>query len=77
MYYFEDLVKESDGSKRTLKSLQSFYDNMLDGLEYCLEISGAKPYIDENLDSIKKWVDIERMRLTQIYQSINFEPQLA
>ena len=45
---------------------------MLDGLEYCLEISGAKPFIDENLDSIKKWVDIERMRLTQIYQSINF-----
>ena len=75
--YFADLVNECDGSNRTLKSLQSFYDNMLDGLEYCLEISGAKPYIDENLDSIKKWVDIERMRLTQIYQSINFEPQLA
>jgi hypothetical protein len=75
--YFEDLVKESDGSNRTLKILQSFYANMLDGLEYCLEISGAKPYIDENLDSINQWVDIERIRLTKIYNSINFEPQIA
>tara|TARA_B110000438_G_scaffold270571_1_gene287801 strand:+ start:296 stop:2110 length:1815 start_codon:yes stop_codon:yes gene_type:complete len=75
--YFSDLVEDSDGSNRTLKTLQSFYDNMIDGLEYCLEISGAKPYIDENLDSINEWVDIERKRLTQIYKSINFEPQLA
>ena len=66
-----------DGSNRTLKNLQSFYANMLGGLEYCLEISGAKPYIDENLDSISEWVDIERIRLIEIYKSINFEPQLA
>jgi len=75
--YFADLVKESDGSNRTLKSLQTFYDNMLDGIDYCLEISGVKPYIDENLDSIKEWVNIERMRITQVYKSINFEPQLV
>ena len=72
--YFSSLVKDSDGSNRTLKTLQSFYDNMIDGLEYCLEISTAKPYIDENLESIKEWVDKERLRLTKIYSSINFEP---
>jgi hypothetical protein len=72
--YFSNLVKDSDGSNRTLKTLQNFYDNMIDGLEYCLEISTAKPYIDENLESIKEWVDKERLRLAQIYSSIDFEP---
>ena len=72
--YFSNLVKDSDGSNRTLKTLQNFYDNMIDGLEYCLEISTANPYIDENLESIKEWVDKERLRLAQIYSSIDFEP---
>jgi hypothetical protein len=72
--YFSNLVKDSDGSNRTLKTLQNFYDNMIDGLEYCLEISTANPYIDENLESIKEWVDKEKLRLGQIYSSIDFEP---
>lgn len=72
--YFSNLVKDSDGSNRTLKTLQNFYNNMIDGLEYCLEISTANPYIDENLESIKEWVDKERLRLAQIYSSIDFEP---
>jgi len=75
--YFSNLVKESDGSARALKTLQTFYDNMIDGLEYCMEISGAKPYIDENLDSIKEWVEVEKLRLVEIYNSINFEPMPA
>ena len=75
--YFSNLVKESDGSTRTLKTLQAFYENMIDGLEYCMEISGAKPYIDENLDSIKEWVEVEKLRLVEIYNSINFEPTPA
>jgi hypothetical protein len=75
--YFSNLVKDSDGSNRTLKTLQTFYDNMIDGLEYCMEISAAKPYIDENLDSIKEWVEGERLRLVEIYNLINFEPTPA
>jgi len=75
--YFSNLVKESDGSTRTLKTLQTFYDNMIDGFEYCMEISGAKPYVDENLDSIKEWVEAEKLRLVEIYNSINFEPTPA
>jgi hypothetical protein len=71
--YFADLVKESDGSNRSQKTLNSFYENMCEGMDYCLQISGAKPHMDENLASIKGWVNTQRLRLQKIYDSVNLQ----
>ncbi len=67
--YFIDRVKESDGSKHSLKFLKSFYENMCDGMDYCMEISRAKPYMDENIKSINKWVTIYKSKIQNIYES--------
>ncbi|MDX1617250.1 MAG: hypothetical protein R3224_00590 [Balneolaceae bacterium] len=66
--YLEDLVRQSDGSGGDRKKLERFKENLMEGIEYCVEISDGDPYDDENLDSIRQTAAVQRERLSRLLQ---------
>jgi len=50
------------------KFLQTFYDNMQTGLDYCKEIAQEVAYKGENLPSISEAVETHGDRLEKFYQ---------
>jgi hypothetical protein len=66
--YFEDLVRDSDGSDAEVKKLRRFKQNLENGMDYCLEISATDPYKNENLASILETVTNQRPRLQSIFE---------
>src|SRR5699024_875101 len=65
--YFEQLVEKSEGSDKEIKELKTYKENLEDGMDFCLEIAQAKPYRDENLDSISPIVKEQRQRLQELF----------
>jgi hypothetical protein len=68
--YFEDLVSQSENSEANLKKLRKFKNNLENGMDYCLELSGSEPYKDENISSIPATVKEQRKRLQDIFNGI-------
>jgi len=68
--YFEDLVNQSENSEADFKKLRKFKNNLENGMDYCLELSGSEPYKDENLTSIPATVKEQRKRLQDIFNGI-------
>lgn len=66
--YFEDLVKQSDGTDGDFKKHARFKKNLKDGMDYCLEIADTEAYEDENLGSIPQTVSEQRLRLERIFR---------
>ncbi|WP_340102485.1 hypothetical protein [Rhodohalobacter sp. 8-1] len=58
--------------KKQWRRLGKMRNNLEKGIDLCMEISAKKPYRDENLVSLKKTVEEQRLRLT-----ILFETQMA
>jgi hypothetical protein len=50
-----------------MKKIEKMRRNLLKGMEVCLEISGKEPYPDENLDSLRDAVFVQRERLNSIF----------
>jgi hypothetical protein len=59
----EKLVNDESG----MKKLEKMRDNLLEGMEKCLEIADSKPYPEENLTSLRESVIRERERLNEIF----------
>lgn len=71
--YIEEMASQTDADDQgTWKKLKRMSNNLEKGMDLCLEISGEKPYPGENLDSLRKTVGEQRLRL-----SILFETELA
>lgn len=68
--YFEDLIKQSDGSQGEVQKLRRFKKNLEKGMAYCLEIADSKPYSNENLDSIAATVSEQKRRLKNLFQKL-------
>lgn len=43
--------------------------NLERGIDLCLEISDEKPYPGENLDSLRIAVEVQRMKLHEIFKN--------
>ena len=67
--YFDRLIKKSDFSERTTKTLNEFYENMKSGMEYCRTFSQKQPFTSENIDSIIPWIDEQSIRLEEMYNN--------
>lgn len=74
--YFKQLIAQFDGSTGAQKKLTRFVNNLEEGMDYCLELSGLTSYKDENLLSIPAVVSEQRARLQNMHASI-LEPVLA
>lgn len=73
--YFENLIQESEFNNRNIKTFNDFFHNLKIGMDYCLYISQKQPYLFENIDSIKTWVQKQEKRLDLIYnQMLNMLP---
>jgi len=66
--HFRSLLDEAMEGLQTPKFLQTFYDNMQTGLEYCKEIAQEVAYKGENLPSISEAVETHGNRLEKFYQ---------
>jgi hypothetical protein len=67
--HFRSLLDEALEGLQPPKFLQTFYDNLQDGLEYCREIAQDNPFKGENLPSIAEAVETQGKRLEEFYQT--------
>ncbi len=74
--YVKDLIEQSDDPASDMKKLTKFKENLEDGMAYCLEISEASTYKDENLESIPATVQEQKERLQALYSQFK-EAQCA
>lgn len=65
--YFEKQFGKSGGSPKEMKALKDFRDNLLKGIAFCLEIAKRPPFPGENLDSLAKTAQREKLRLESLY----------
>lgn len=68
--YFEELVAQSEGSSGDLKKLNTFKQNLEEGMQYCLDIARSSPYKNENLASIPETVNVQQKRLNDIFNRL-------
>ncbi len=73
--YFKKLIENSRFTVAEIRSLQTFKENLVNGMNYCLEIARKKPFPGENLQSIVDVVREQRKRLEELFASIPMEPQ--
>jgi len=71
--YFEKEAIDC-GSDKKRSELIKFKDNLISGLDYCLEIAQRPAYPGENLDSIKMCVKEQKIRLESIYKNFLKQP---
>ncbi|MEA2013494.1 MAG: hypothetical protein U9O87_10535, partial [Verrucomicrobiota bacterium] len=68
--YFEEEVKNCSGTESEIKRLTKIRKNLLESMDFCIEIANKKPYPQENLDSIKIGIPKEKERLEKLYKKI-------
>jgi hypothetical protein len=64
--HFENLVKRCSDSVKDIKSIQEFFANLVDSIQYCLTL-GDHGYPGENVASITAAATAQRERLQTIY----------
>ena len=67
--HFRSLLDDALEGLQTPKFLETFYQNMQHGLEYCKEIAQEVAYKGENLPSIAEAVETQGNRLEEFYQT--------
>ncbi len=72
--YFEKETAACGSDNKKRNDLKRFKDNLISGLDYCLDISRRPAYPGENLDSIKMCVKEQKTRLESIYKSFLKQP---
>ncbi|MFH0990358.1 MAG: hypothetical protein V1799_10135 [bacterium] len=77
--YFGRLVKQCMGTRKELQKLREFKENLVEGMDYCLELAAATPNQNENLSSIPPVVEKQRSRLLKHYDELigSFVPALT
>jgi len=73
--YFRSLIEDNFSNPRQHKMLDSFYDNMKEGLEYCRSLATGKPFTGENLASISEAIEKQGRRLEEIFA--NFKARIS
>ena len=68
--YFKKMIEDFDGTQKSFKAMERFKNNLENGMEFCLNIANRKPYKDENLDSIPEYVEKQKERLMQLFESL-------
>ncbi len=71
--YFKKLIENSQFSVSEIRTLKTFKENLIQGMNFCLEIARKKPFPGENLQSIIDVVREQRERLEQLFASIPME----
>ncbi|MFI5253309.1 MAG: hypothetical protein ACHQQQ_12865 [Bacteroidota bacterium] len=66
--HFDNLVKKCTDSIRDNKTIQEFFSNLSESIEYCLTIGEKIPYPGENLESITTTAMTQRARVQAIYE---------
>jgi hypothetical protein len=59
-------TEHTDPGSPEMRKLAKMRDNLLKGMEVCLEIAGRDPYPGENLASLEEAVHNQRARLDEI-----------
>ncbi len=65
--YFEKMVAKCVYIPKEIKTLREFKNNLVDGMDFCLNIAKKHPFEGENLSSIPPCVERQRARLESIY----------
>ncbi len=65
--YLESLMEGVSPDQSEFGKLKRIKKNLEDGMEECLRISELKPYQDENLKSIQSTVEIQKVRLEDMF----------
>lgn len=65
--YLENLVILADGDEQESKKLVRFRDNLLKGMDLCLEIAAGPAWEGENMASIVKQVEFAQIRLDRLF----------
>ena len=75
--YFEKLVTHCTYTRKEIKTLKEFNNNLEGSMDFCLNIAQEPPYKGENLASIPPCVDRQRARLRSMYASFEKEVGIA
>ena len=65
--YISELSIIAGDEGQEWKKLNKMRKNLEKGMDFCLEISSTDAYSDENLESIRKTVEHQRLRLDEIF----------
>ena len=68
--YFEKLLKTTELNEAGINYLQKFKENLLNGMDYCLEIAKKEPFEGENLQSIPGLLAEQRERLNKLTETV-------
>lgn len=72
--YISELSLLSDPEDAEWKKLLRMRKNLEEGMNLCLEIANSKSYEGENLNSLQSAVELQKIRLAQIFET---EPSVA
>ena len=70
VYYFDRLVTRCGCTDREMKTMREYKANLENGMDFCLAISKKEPFEGENLASIPACVEVERARLSSLYEKL-------
>lgn len=73
--HFQTLVDDAIGNIRQQKALDTFYDNMQKGFDYCRQIARDIAFKGENLPSLSEAVEKQGKRLQDFYE--NFKAKIS
>jgi hypothetical protein len=69
--YFENLLQTSDNTPAHMKYLDTFRDNLEEGMSLCEDIATGKAYPHENLRSIPAFIRGQRERLRSMQPALS------
>ncbi|MCF6238262.1 MAG: hypothetical protein L3J79_05535, partial [Candidatus Marinimicrobia bacterium] len=73
--YFQSMVDDALGNIRAQKALDTFYENMQRGFEYCKDLARGIAFQGENLPSLSEAIEKQGQRLDKFYQ--NFKARVS
>lgn len=68
--YLKTMLEVTDTDSSEFGKLNRMRKNLDEGMEECLKISELDPYQDENLESIRSTVEIQKSRLNELFSVI-------
>ncbi|MBI2419630.1 MAG: hypothetical protein HYV28_17345 [Ignavibacteriales bacterium] len=68
--YFEKLIKTTELNTAGIKYLEKFKENLLNGIDYCLDIAKKETFPDENLQSIPELLSVQREKLHKLMSTV-------
>lgn len=68
--YLKTMLEVTDADSSEFGKLNKMRKNLDEGMEECLKISELDPYQDENLESIRSTVEIQKSRLNELFSVV-------